>query len=389
MDAGGPVDGLSMDSKYRMNNNATGKRVAGKTTIVAGAGGNIGSHLVPHLGRMAELDRVILIDPDIYEAKNVWSQEITPRAVGKLKACVQAHALRQINPRLQVEAVPKAIQDVPLGRLHADVILACLDSREARLVVNQASFRLGVPWLDAGVEPRGLLARVTVYLPTADAPCLECGWHDEDYALLEQLYACGGEASSPAPTNAPSSIGALAASLQAIECQKLLTGQFERLAAAQQVLIDASHHKHYVTKLVRNGHCRFDHEAWCIFRHEVRSPDITVGEALGLLGEPDPEEGSPALWVEGQAFVVAVACARCGWRRRVLRLQRRLRDSRCAKCGGRMVPIGFEMVERLDATMSERIQHRTLRSLGLRAGDVFSVGTPLGSVRHYEIDCDT
>jgi adenylyltransferase/sulfurtransferase len=377
-----------MDSKRTMNNDATSRRVAEKTAVVVGAGGNIGSHLVPHLGRMAELHRVILIDPDVYEAKNVRSQDITPSAVGKRKVCIQARTLRRINPRLHVETVQKEIQDVPLGRLEADVILACLDSREARRDVNQKAFRLGSPWIDAGVEPGGLLARVNVYKPAPDAPCLECAWHDEDYALLEQRYACGGKASSPAPTNAPSSIGALAASLQAIECQKLLTGQFERLAVGQQILIDASHHKHYVTKLVRNGHCRFDHETWCILRHEVPSPDITVGEALGLLGNPVPEEGSPALWVEGQAFVVAVACALCGWRRRVLRLQRRLRELRCAKCGGRMVPIGFEMVERL-ATMSERIQHRTLRSLGLRAGDVFSIGTPLGRVRHYEIDCDT
>src|SRR6185295_15243005 len=39
------------------------------TVVVVGAGGNIGSHAVPHLGRMAGVRRVVLIDRDVYEKK--------------------------------------------------------------------------------------------------------------------------------------------------------------------------------------------------------------------------------------------------------------------------------------------------------------------------------
>ncbi|HEY7545044.1 MAG TPA: ThiF family adenylyltransferase, partial [Blastocatellia bacterium] len=59
-----------------------------KTVILVGAGGNIGSHLAPHLARMPEVGRVTLIDKDFYESTNLRSQDITARDVGKSKAAV-------------------------------------------------------------------------------------------------------------------------------------------------------------------------------------------------------------------------------------------------------------------------------------------------------------
>src|SRR6185295_12516568 len=233
-----------------------------KRIVVVGAGGNIGSHLVPHLARMPNAGHVTLIDRDVYEAKNLSSQDISPGDVGKRKVGVQARRMRRINHELQAEAIFDAVERVPLGKLKADVILACLDSRIARQHVSQFAWRLGVPLIDSGVEPTSLLARVNVYLPGPDSPCLECAWDDRDYDALEQTYPCAGFVSNAAATNAPSTLGALAASLQAIECQKLLSGQFESVAVSKQVLIDAAHHKHYVTAFRRNPNCRFDHEVW-------------------------------------------------------------------------------------------------------------------------------
>ncbi|MDX6614340.1 MAG: molybdopterin-synthase adenylyltransferase, partial [Blastocatellia bacterium] len=103
-----------------------------KSVVVIGAGGNIGSHLVPHLGRMPNVARVTLIDRDVYEPPNLLTQDITPRDVGRRKALVQARRLARINPDLRVRAIAEAVERVPLGLLRADVILACLDSRRAR-----------------------------------------------------------------------------------------------------------------------------------------------------------------------------------------------------------------------------------------------------------------
>lgn len=362
-----------------------------KGVVVVGAGGNIGSHLVPHLGRMPHVGRVTLIDKDVYEAGNLHTQDITPRDVGKLKALAQARKLRRINPSLRVEAISDAVERVPLGKLRADVILSCLDSRIARQHVNQFAWRLGVPLIDAGVEAGGLLARVNVYVPGADSPCLECAWDDRDYEALEQTYPCLGLTASVAGTNAPSSLGALAASLQAIECQKLLSGQTDRAAVSSQVLIDATFHRHYVTAFRRNPHCRFSgHDVWHIQRLACSARDITLAQAFELEPMGICNNGPHALRIEGKPFVKRLTCPSCGATRSLLRLECSLQNgqTKCGKCGRRMIASGFDLLERLDAASVHRnTLSRSLRSLGLRPAEVFSVSGAKGEY-HYELsDC--
>ena len=91
-----------------------------KSITLVGAGGNIGSHLVPHLGRMPGIGRVTLVDRDIYEKRNLISQDILPGDVGSDKALVQAHRLSAINPNLHVIPVVGAVENMPLGSLRAD-----------------------------------------------------------------------------------------------------------------------------------------------------------------------------------------------------------------------------------------------------------------------------
>lgn len=352
--------------------------------VVVGAGGNIGSHLVPHLARVPDVDRVTLIDKDVYESANLESQDITPRDVGKRKAIVQARKLRRINARVRVHAIADAVERVPLGWLRADVILACLDSRISRKQVNQFAWRLGVPLIDAGVESGGLLARVNVYVPGADNPCLECAWDERDYEALEQRYPCLGFAASTPATNAPSSLGALAASLQAIECQKLLSQQNTLVAIGKQVLIDGLHHKHYVTTFRRNANCRFTHDVWHIEKLSRSIEEITLQQALRLA--PSAGDFAQSFSVEGKPFVKRLTCMNCGATRSVLRFNHSLskKQTRCRHCGQQMVASGFDLVERLSAdSVSQHVLSRSLRALGLRPRDVFSVSDGNGEY-HYE-----
>lgn len=363
------------------------RKASDKTVVVVGAGGNIGSHLVSHLARMAQVQRVTLIDKDVYESENLSTQDITPRDVGKPKARVQARRLKQINASLGVQAIANAVERVPLGLLRADVILACLDSRVARQHINQFAWRLGVPLIDAGVEAGGLLARVNVYVPGPDSPCLECAWDDRDYQALEQTYPCQGFEPNIPATNAPSSLGALAAALQAIECQKLLTGELDRAAISRQVLIDASYHRHYLTSFRRNPMCRFGgHEVWNIERLGCSLKEFTVEQALRL--GPAARNGSVSLRLEGKMFVRRLTCPSCGATRPMLRLECSLsdREKNCQKCGKRMIATGNSLLERLEgASVSRSELMRPLLKLGLRTGDVFSIGDAHRE-RHYEIE---
>jgi molybdopterin/thiamine biosynthesis adenylyltransferase len=211
-----------------------------QTLVIVGLG-NIGSALAALAARMP-IGRVTLVDSDTYCEKNLGSQVMFPGDVGKPKAKIQAQRVRQIRPGLEVRAVNARVEDVPLGMLRADVILAGLDSRTSRRYVNQAAWRLGVPWIDAAVDAPGLLARVNVYVPGQDAPCAECAWDDGDYAALEQAYPCQPDGNGVAATNAPASLGAVTAGMMAVECQKLLDGDMEHLLDGRQVMLDLRHH---------------------------------------------------------------------------------------------------------------------------------------------------
>jgi molybdopterin/thiamine biosynthesis adenylyltransferase len=359
-------------------------RASGKSLVVVGAGGNIGSHVAPHVARMPGVARVTLIDKDVYERKNLVSQSITPRDVGRSKANVQARSLRRINPALIVLVINDAVENVPLGRLRANVLLACLDSRRSRQYVNEAAWHLGVTWIDAGVEAGGLLARVNVYLPGEDNPCLECAWDQRDYDALEQTYPCFDGDTYTFATNAPSSLGALAASLQAIECQKLLRGEFGDGAISKQIVLDALHHKQYLTTFRRNPDCRlFDHEPWKIQPLNV-ADKATLDDLITVMKRPVIVAGRSRLSVEGKRFVGQATCRGCGSQRRMgafLSLANGAR-TKCVRCGGMMFATADGLAESID--LSATVKSRSLRSMGLRAGDVFSVASDHERV-HFEI----
>jgi molybdopterin/thiamine biosynthesis adenylyltransferase len=319
--------------------------------------------------------RVVLIDGDVYEEKNLASQDITRRDVGRPKAMVQARRLRRIAPFLDVVAIPDLLENVPLGLLRAAILLGCLDSRAPRRALNSIAFRLGVPWIDAGVHADQLLARVNVRLPGSDKPCLECAWDARDYETLEQTYPCAGENTAP-PTNAPSGLGGLAASLQALETQKMLDGCWEGLAVGKQVTISALAHRHYVTSFSANPGCRFDHEAaWRIETLAQGPAQLTVRQAFEL---GRPFAGGPLrLRVAFQLFATTLRCLVCGQRRDFSPwLLGRLRaDERaCAGCGRAMRPAGTDTTEWLhEADVAPALLDAPLGSLGLRHGDVFTV----------------
>jgi len=254
-------------------------------------------------------------------------------------------------------------------------VLGCLDSRAARRSLAAAAWHVGaLAYIDAGVEPTGLLVRVDAYVAGAEAPCFECAWSAASYAAQEQRYPCDGDADaagSAPPTDAPSGLGALAAALQAVECRKLLEGHLDRALVGRQVVLDASWHKHYVTTMRRNPVCRFDHEAWHI---DASSPICTIDDVLAASGASSDVDAS--LCVPGQTFVRRLTCTACKRSCDLVCLSGRLLPvtTSCAACGQRMVAAGFDMADRLRiADLPAATRRGGLRSLGLRRGDVVAI----------------
>lgn len=356
------------------------------TVVVVGLG-NIGSHLLTHVARMPWVGRLVLIDRDRYEATNHPSQSIGSDDIGEVKVTVQAGVVRRINPEIPVQVLPEAVENVPLGFLRGAVLLACVDSRATRQYLNEVARNLGVPWIDAGVEPGSWLARVNVYEPGVDVPCLECAWDQRDYDALPQTYPCDAPAAGPA-TNAPSSLGALAAALQAIECQKLLAGRSHEAVVGGQVLIDAWTHKLYRTSSRRNPMCRLDHrDPWVLTTVEQDTSEMTIEDAFALGRSNGSEQTPPTLRVPPHVWAGRLVCGGCGLVSDGPRLSRAGGDSplSCRGCGGRLSVPGFDLLEEVGpADLTGAARSNTLDRLGLRNQDVLAIDGPDG-VRHFQI----
>jgi len=334
-----------------------------KTLVVAGAGGNTGSHLLPHLARMPQVARLILVDPDVYEEGNVAVQSIDRMDIGLPKVASQADKLRIIDPNLDVTALQERIEDVPRGLLRCDLLVSCLDSRVARQHVNEIAWRLNTPWIDCGILGSQNLARVNLYSTGPDAPCLECAWGPDDYSLIEQEYLCGAGRGAAFPTMASSALGALAASMMALEIARLFFGESTTQVAAMQVLFDAQNHIARISSSKRNKWCRFDHRSWDLQPWLCRLESTTVGAALKALG---------SLRIDGHRFVQDLICPGCHHQERALRLNRPL--ARCSACGRRLVSTGFGSLESLNEETACEFTELTLAQIGLRAGDIISSG---------------
>jgi hypothetical protein len=246
---------------------------------------------------------------------------------------------------------------------------------------------LGIRWVDSGIDASGLLARIQVFKPAANACCLECAYDSHDYELVEQTYPCQGQSLEFA-TAAPSALGALAAALQAIECQKLLSGDDEGLLLGRDVLLDARHHRHYVTTFRRNPACRMpDHETWRITTLNVGPSDMALKELIALGRTLQGADAGLRIAVAGQQIAGALTCPACRDRREAWILERAVRHSppRCLQCDCAMAVNGFDLYDSMSADdIPRRELDRPLAESGLLSRDVLTLAT-LEVETHFEL----
>lgn len=369
------------DMKRRKRSQTLPPRAAGRLARAVLVGlGNIGSHAADLIARL-QIDELVLIDQGTFESKNVIGQAIERRsAIGKRKVDVVAERLHRINPQLAIRAVHSKLQNVPVGLLRCDVMVCALDSRDSRAYANQACLWLGIPTLiDSGVEPTQLLARVNVHRFGSGSSCLQCGWSDADYNLLEARNPCQSEDFAPS-TNSPAALGAFAASLAVVELKKVIDGDFDHPAAGKQITVCGLNHSMFATTIGRNRECRCDHEPWHIVPFAKEPSRITLRDMIGR---------DEWLSVPGKTFIRALVCRKCGTRRKLLRLEGRLtpRHVTCSRCGAGMVAPGFDQLDSLgvDSLGADSPQlNRPLSALGIADGDVIRVHGA-GGDRHFQI----
>ena len=164
------------------------KRIRDARVMVVGAGA-LGNEALKNLALLG-VGRILLVDFDVVEASNL-SRSVLFRMedAGCRKVDAAAARIREINPDVSVAVLHGDVtRDVGLGVYRRmDAVLGCLDNRAARLSVNRACWRVGVPWIDGSIDV--LMGMVKIFVPPQGA-CFECTMTEKDYELMHLRYSC-------------------------------------------------------------------------------------------------------------------------------------------------------------------------------------------------------
>lgn len=187
--------------------------------LVVGAGG-LGSPAVMYLAS-GGVGRISLADGDAVDLTNLQRQILhTTAAVGRAKVYSGKDTLAQLNPEVEVVAIPERLEGEHLARLvaSADVVLDCSDNFATRHAVNRACVEYRKP-LVSGAAVR-FDGQVSVFdLRQPDAPCYNCLFPEDSEAEETRCAVMG--------VFAP--LTGIIGTTQAAEALKLLAGAGETL----------------------------------------------------------------------------------------------------------------------------------------------------------------
>lgn len=143
------------DRQVRLFGEIAQQRLAESTVAVVGLGG-LGSFAALELAHLG-VGRLVLIDNDRVETTNLNRLiGARPNDVGRPKVDLYADLARGIAPTITTEVYGRSIlePDALFGAIGADLILGCVDSHGARLVLNHLAVQHRLPYVDAGTGVR-------------------------------------------------------------------------------------------------------------------------------------------------------------------------------------------------------------------------------------------
>ena len=128
-------------------------KLAAAKVLVVGAGA-LGNEVLKNLALLG-VGKVYVADFDEIEESNLTRSVLfRHKDCGRPKAETAADAVRDINPDTKVvPMLANIMTDVGLGLFRdVDVVIGCLDNREARLWVNRQCWKVNTPWIDGGIQ---------------------------------------------------------------------------------------------------------------------------------------------------------------------------------------------------------------------------------------------
>jgi molybdopterin/thiamine biosynthesis adenylyltransferase/DNA-binding transcriptional regulator YhcF (GntR family) len=164
------------------------EKVQSAKVMVVGAGA-LGNEVIKNLALMG-IGNIFIVDFDKIELANL-SRSVLFRETdnNRSKAEIAAARAKAVNPSVHVQYLNGDITTkLGLGIFRRmDVIIGCLDNREARLAVNRFCYWINKPWVDGAIQE--LLGLVRVFVPGQGA-CYECTLTEQALRDLSLRYSC-------------------------------------------------------------------------------------------------------------------------------------------------------------------------------------------------------
>ena len=211
----------------------------GATALVSRLGG-LGGPLAQQLAA-AGFGKVILAHGGNVKHSDLNRQVLmTYDWLGKPRVESAARRLRELNPRLEVEAVPSNINEDNAAELvaKADIVFDCAPLFAERFLMNRECVRQGKPLIDCAMF--SMEGQVTTILP-GQTPCLACIYPEDPPEWKREFPVFGA-------------VSALAASIGAIEGIKVISG-FGATLAGRMLYYDAGNMAFQEIALSRRVDC--------------------------------------------------------------------------------------------------------------------------------------
>ena len=140
-----------------------------KKVLVVGAGA-LGNWAEIYLSKLG-LERVDFVDPDVAEEKNLNRQIELRGTIGESKAKTLSKRMRSNDRNIKSTGYFGSVGEtgeniLPVSMILEkgyDAILGCVDSKSARIWMDQFCTQHGIPYIDGGTDPT--TGQVAVYVP--------------------------------------------------------------------------------------------------------------------------------------------------------------------------------------------------------------------------------
>lgn len=333
-------------------------RVQAAKVLVVGAGA-LGNEVVKNLALMG-VGHIFVLDFDTVEAANL-SRSVLFRESdsGRKKAEVVAARAKTLNPEIHIQYLHGDVMtDLGLGVIRRmDVVIGCLDNREARLAVNRFCYWMNVPWVDGAIQELFGLARVFV---PGEGACYECTLTEQARRDLSLRYSCPLLAREnillgKVPTTP--TIASIIGAIQSQEALKLINNM--PVEAGKVLRFNGLTNEMHTSAYLATDDCESHWIYGEVVEIPARAGQTTLRDMLRIVRA---DLGPEAVFELDQELVLSLTCPQCNTVEQVLRPMSTVtfEAGHCPVCGT-MREVSLSHV----ITGEEDFLHRTLASVGV------------------------